>query len=645
MPKFRLGVNLHILYLATFLSSGCWAQIDTTSFPSSAPLPERCVFMKDMLMGKCLQSVADVLPMPNGVVPAGPGQRITCPSLTCSMMPAKLEWSGMEACMLVLNNTCTSLSGDPRYVANQQNTCCPNDTLGSTVLNQFPTWQNFRDFAVDNSYTVNFWGGLTVTVPAYAYSTRGTAVAVFDMSYTPAMVPSPPRYAMISSVGVVALQRTPSKPINISYDVFPWVNTILDTRVVPTSMNRECNRQQVVAESELTLFYYEKAVDKWVSLTQGHFYNRTSRVVTAQVQPDVLARNDLLLFVTVLLGVQNSSQQQQYTMSSVGIQPQEVFRNRWEGTQSQEGEGCIFPIPMDSAELAKISEQGLTALGSPYLLKVPADQEVMNRMAVIPIPPQDTLYFEYASASFSLNNMGRRRRRRRLLTHTSADSASTSFPASGGRRLLTHTSADVEQYLVQATTPSFYNTTSQQWQALPGCQYMNASRAYVCSLTASFIRQNGFEVMYVNTVQTIILPTPPPPPPASSPPPPPSSTPEDIPIEVTFSLLVPGIAFIVFVLIVVVVIVLLCVFVCPGNHRQMHPSDTQPMVTRMLADTPLVARAAVMNKNDCQYARLSSSMRSGDEYNGCAKLSSSTGSSNDVKIPVLQADVGSFFGR
>lgn len=465
-------------------------------------------------MGPCMQNVVGVLPMPNGVIPVK-GQRLTCPSLTCTVLPAMPDHSGLEACMLVLNNTCKTVQ-EGSTVAYQANTCCPNDAMGSTVLEMGPAWYNYRDFAVDNSYTVNFWGELTVTVPAFAYTRRGTAVAVFDMAYTPSMVPSPARYAMISSVGVMVFQDIPSKPITISYDVKRYLDSILDTRVAPYPRNTECGRRQVVANSELAVFYYEKAVSKWLSVSQGHSYNQTSGVVTAVMQPDILARNDLVLFVGVMLGIPRDTataagELPQYTLSSVGIQPQEVFRARWKSTGTLAGEECIFPIPINATELALMSKQGLTALGSPYLLKVPAEELAGSRSAVLPMPPADTQYFEYAAASLS--------------------------QAGGGRRLLQQQdlqATNVERYLINLTVPSFFNTTSKLWQDLPNCTFDNATRAYVCHLTESFIRQNGLQVMYVNTVKTINLQMPdstPPPtrhgvaPPLASPSLPPSTTP------------------------------------------------------------------------------------------------------------------------
>lgn len=385
--------------------------------------------------------------------------------------------------MLVLNNSCVTMpTENPTQTG--MNTCCPNDPLGSTVLNQFPAWQNFRDPSAENSYTVNFWKGLTVTVPANAYSTANTAVAVFDMSVTPAMVPSPPRHALLSSVGVVALQNTPSKPITISYDVKTIMDSILDTRVVPSRWSTECNRMRVANESELTIFYYESALDKWLSITQGHSYNRTSRVVKAELQPDTLARNNLVIFVGVMIGVPASAlqqQQQQYVLSSVGIHSQEIFRVRWNAVLDPLGGSCIFPIPANSSEIAKISGQGLAALGSPYLLKVPDDEEVTSREAVISIPPADTMYFEAAAASLLQSN-------RRSLLSSSAEQIRSA-----------------ELYLIEAATPHFFNTTSLKWQPLDNCTYVNTSRAYVCHMPASLIIQNGFQVMYVNVVNMTLL--------------------------------------------------------------------------------------------------------------------------------------------
>ncbi len=441
--------------------------------------------------------------------------------------------------MLVLNNSCVTLpTENPIHLG--MNTCCPSDPLGSTVLGQLPAWQNFRDPAAENSYTVNYWKGLTVTVPANAYSNANTAVAVFDMSYTPAMVPSPPRHALLSSVGVVALQNTPSKPITISYNVKKIMDGILDTIFVPSIWSTECNRRRVANESELTIFYYESALDKWLSITQGHSYNRTSRVVKAELQPDTLARNNLVIFVGVMIGVPASAlqQQQQYVLSSVGIHYQEIFRDRWNAVLDPLGGSCIFPIPVNASEIAKISDQGLAALGSPYLLKVPGDEEVASREAVLSIPPADTMYFEAAAASLLQSN------RRRLLSSSTEqiravdtmyfEAAAASLMQSNRRKLLSSSTEQiraVELYLIEAATPHFFNTTSLKWQPLDNCTYVNTSRAYVCHISASLIIQNGFQVMYVNVVNMTLLmhvpahgtsattktatttPAPPPPPP------------------------------------------------------------------------------------------------------------------------------------
>ena len=88
----------------------------------------------------------------------------------------------------------------------------------------------------------------------------------------------------------------------------------------------------------------------------------------------------------------------------------------------------------------------------------------------MPIPASDTQYFQDVS---------------RLL----------------GRKLLQ--ALDVEQYIIDSTTPSFYNTTIQAWEILKECRY--ASRAFVCNISATLIVQNGFEVIYVNTIKSSLL--------------------------------------------------------------------------------------------------------------------------------------------
>jgi hypothetical protein len=96
----------------------------------------------------------------------------------------------------------------------------------------------------------------------------------------------------------------------------------------------------------------------------------------------------------------------------------------------------------------------------------------------LPIPAANTQYFQDAAANLQ-------RQRRRLLA--------------------TLNQTEVEEYLVNLTTPSFYNSTSQKWESLSECRYNSASRAYICNISASLIKQNGLEVMYVNTVQSSIL--------------------------------------------------------------------------------------------------------------------------------------------
>jgi hypothetical protein len=155
-----------------------------------------------------------------------------------------------------------------------------------------------------------------------------------------------------------------------------------------------------------------------------------------------------------------------------------------EPTPSPTNAPTQVPTP---AETAKLLEQGLTALGSPSILKFSPDENITDMSVLMPIPHSDTQYFQDAAAR--LLEQRQNTRRRRLL----GQSASAVDPL------------DVEQYIISSTTPSFYNTTSQKWENLTECRYKNASRAYVCNISATFIAQNGFEVVYVNTIKSTLL--------------------------------------------------------------------------------------------------------------------------------------------
>lgn len=559
----------------------CPARAEEFSFNESWPIAERCEVMMNAGMKGCMQSVVGIVPLPNGVVPLQPGDRIACPSVSCTMMPSRPEWTGLESCMLVLNKTCTPVASNRSGVLGF-NTCCPDDEYGSNALNMLPSWKRVANSEVENLFSISYWGGMTVKVPPNALP-MGAVVAVFDMVVTPAMVPSPPRYAMISSIGVVVVDQVPLKKIVISYNVMNVMGFLQNNMIVNDFRRSECSRKSVAAESELAVFYYEKALAKWVSLSEGHAYNQTEMTVSGEVQPEILARNDLVLFVGVMMGIpKGQGSQQQYTLPSVGLQSQEVFRERW-GSEAGAGENCIFPVLVNANETVRMAEQGFTALGAPYMLKLVNVSD--NIVAVIPMPPVDSQYF-----------------------------------SGGGRNGRSRVLLQSAQNVIEAFVfPAFFNATGQEWQNLTGCVYDSSERLYVCNMSGSFIAANGMQVMYVNLIGTDVynsatrsLPPPLPPPPTTTP------VAAEIPFEPvssnTMNVIWAVVGAVVFVLIMCCV-VRRCFHCRYRNTRRIKPNGQQQQQNNMRAAVGELSKNVLLSAAAAGY----------------------------VTVPVLEADADSFF--
>ena len=564
----------------------CHARAEEFSFNESWPIAERCEVMMNEYMKGCMQSVVGIVPLPNGVVPLQPGDRIACPSVSCKLMPSRPEWTGLESCMLVLNKTCTPLASNQTGVLGF-NTCCQDDEYGSNFLNMLPLWKRVANSEVENLLSISYWGVMTVKVPPNALP-MGAVMAVFDMVVTPAMVPSPPRYAMISSIGVVVVDQVPLKKIVISYVVKDEMGYFQDVWFVKDASRKECMRRKVLEESELAVFYYDKALAKWLSFGgEGHVYNRTDMTVRAEVKPEILARNNLALFVGVMMGIPKAQgSQQQYTLPSVGLQSQEVFRERW-FDETRPGEICIFPVPVNANETAKMAEQGFTALGAPYMLKL--DDVSDNIVAVIPMPPVDSQYFSGGGGG-----------------------------GNGRRRVLLQSAQNVIEAFV---FPAFFNATGQEWQNLTGCMYRSSDRVYICNMSGSFIAENGMQVMYVNLIGTEVYNSA-----TRSPLPPPTTTTTPVAAEIPFEPVSSNTMNVIWAVVgaVVFVLIMCCVvrrcFHCRYRNTRRRKPNGQQQQNNM--------RAAVgeLSKDVLQHLT--------------ARQSAAAGY---VTVPVLEADADSFF--
>jgi hypothetical protein len=222
------------------------------------------------------------------------------------------------------------------------------------------------------------------------------------------------------------------------------------------------------------MFYYDSLLAKWVSLTSGHSYNASSGMVQSKIDPSIFVRNGMSLFVAVMSGVpHNASSTVQYTIQSVGVKTQEVYREYLDSSKNAGENECIYAIPVDSYEIKRLSEQGFVAMGSPQLLGLGSMPNATIQIS-LPVPPLESVYFQDSLVTDNI-------RRRRLLQVQTG-----SVPS--------------EAFIMSSIVPYFFNTSIGAWQPLSSCLYNATNRVYVCPLSVEFFRWNGVNVMAVNTL-------------------------------------------------------------------------------------------------------------------------------------------------
>ncbi len=322
-------------------------------------------------------------------------------------------------------------------------------------------------------YGINFWENVHVTTEPFTFATPRSSVMIFDIRYSPALVPIPPRYAAISTVKVIILQNTPSKPVQVEIDVKVMMENALDPMEWVGPRMLECGWRNMFRQSSPTMFYYDSLLAKWVSLTSGHSYNASSGMVQSKIDPSIFVRNGMTLFVAVLSGVpRNASSTVQYTIQSVGVKTQEEYRAYLYSLQNSVENECIRAIPVDSEEVKRLSEQGFTAMGTPQLIGLDIIPNFTIQIS-LPVPPLESVYFQGSPVTNSS--------RRRLLQLQTGGVLS-------------------EASIMSSIVPYFFNTSIGAWQPLSSCRYNATDRVYVCPLSVEFFRLNGVNVMAVNTL-------------------------------------------------------------------------------------------------------------------------------------------------
>ena len=450
---------------------------------ANATLQERCNFMKNMFLPSCSPSLVDVIALPMGIMDS---ERLRCPLQRCFLLPIIVaESNALEACMAVFSRTCRA-----------GRDCC-NGTMAD-ALDHIQSWGDpGLDNALDSTYA-SITNSTIVHVERNTFSAPGSTVAVFDMGLTSSKIPVPPIYTIMSMAYAIVLDRIPAKPIRVSMQSSQFISSgkFLMREHLAVSMQEGCGRVYTPTAIVPAVFYYDVHSGSWISVTQGHSWNEATRRVEATIDPAIFAQNDRVVFLQILSGVPlERVRDSQYSVPATAFlrlsDYQDLFKfNSY--MREDPARACIFPFPTNSSEVQGLRRQGFKPLGLPLVIEV-RKQGAAEMTAWVPGPNKDAVFARIAEAQASMGGSG------------------------GGRALLQQQQQQPlslesdDTWLPEVVMQMYYNRSDCVWRRASNCSYNATEKAFKCPVVLSdkafsspvnSSEGQGVRVMIINCLDT-----------------------------------------------------------------------------------------------------------------------------------------------
>jgi hypothetical protein len=359
------------------------------------------------------------------------------------------------ACVLGFNKKCGIT--DP---ATGRDVCCPNRdihiTPTKTMFDIFGAWSDNEDNNTARVVKFGVYENFGYTIRPGTFSTPDSSIVMLDSMAAPADMMFPHPALVLGSIVNIAFESIPSKAFEVFF-----------SRIQSPTLNKQCGNDILYASTHMSVFYYDSPTRRWVSVpiagddsTGSFLYDAAASVATATIPARVAIRNNLSVFLAVMMGIPTMPLDQhiqtQFISPPVGLRKSDMYKEGWSLPYTN-SLGCnyLLPVPANSSEFTEL-QQGLVFIGSPGVVKLEQQPTSIYQVSIYVDP-----------------------------TLLAAASSTT-----GSRRLLEQSSG------TQPVQVYFYN--NGVWLPVPGCTFNFTSSSSECAIVPAFFQMYGLYVTISN---------------------------------------------------------------------------------------------------------------------------------------------------
>ena len=395
-----------------------------------------------------------------------------CTQSTCLMYPANMMHYMDGVCMFGFNQKCGAINP-----ATGKEVCCSIRELpsiyGRSAWDFFVAWNSNQDNSVEIKKFLGAQEHVGYTIRPNTFTIPRAGVSILDSMSAPLDTPFPHPALKLSDIFNIVFQAVPTKPleVHITNDFIPG----------SYAYNNECGRQNIFLSTGMSMFYYDTPTRMWVSIPlqgdeqTGYFsYNRTSSVGTALIHPRVAIRNELSIFVVLVMGIpilgSGDHLNATFVLPPTGLRKSDLYKQGRGMTVVDVG--CNFLLPVRASLIERMiwsQSVSQTVIGAPGSLQ---------NLLQTGVPDSG-----YQVSLFVDPN---------LLSQIFASS-------SGGRRQAVGASGG-DPVKVYFSNSSNINAGSTVWIPIPPgiCNFNTLTSSSVCTLNAAFFAVYGFNLTLVN---------------------------------------------------------------------------------------------------------------------------------------------------
>jgi hypothetical protein len=320
----------------------------------------------------------------------------------------------------------------------------------------FGAWSGNEDNTSVREVKIGVDEDFGFTIRPGTFSTPDSSVVMLDSMSAPADMMFPHPALVLGTIVNIAFESIPSKAFEVFF-----------RRIQSPTWNKQCGNDIVYASTHMSVFYYDSPMHRWVSVpiagddSTGSFrYNTTTSVATATIPVRVAIRNNLSVFLTVMMGIPSMPSDQhvrtQFISPPVGLRKSDMYKEGWRFSYAK-SLGCnyLLPVPANSSELSAL-QKDLVVVGSPGVIKL---EQLPTDIYHVSLYVDPTLLAAASSTA-------------------------------GSRRLLQHSLG------VQPVQVYFYS--NGVWRPIPGCTFNLTSSSSECAIVPEFFQMYGLYVTISN---------------------------------------------------------------------------------------------------------------------------------------------------